>query len=109
MLRTIYAQIRSSGNSINLKGKDNSIYRSQAILKSCKIHVEGNQNTICIDRGAYLQEVKIHLKGDNLKLNIGRSVFIGNGSILWMENSKSLLDIGEYSSLEKVGIAVAEG
>jgi acetyltransferase-like isoleucine patch superfamily enzyme len=108
-LRSIYARILSSKNSIKIKGTNNKICKSQAILKSCNLSVKGTNNLIHICRGANLRGVKVRLQGDNLMLKIGKNVSIGNGSILWMENSGGLLDIGENSTLEKVGIAVAEG
>ncbi|WP_323245961.1 acyltransferase [Nodularia spumigena] len=107
--RTLYAKFLSSGNSIKVRGNDNVFDASGAILKQCSVQIDGNNNLILIDVGCYLQGVKIFVQGENLKLNIAKSVFIGSGSVLWMENSNGVLEIGEYSSLEKVGIAVAEG
>ena len=106
--RTLYAKLLSRGNSIKLTGNNNIFDASGAILKQCSVQIDGNNNLILIDVGCYLQGVKIVVQGENLKLKLGKSVFIGSGSVLWMENSDGILEIGEYSSLEKVGIAVAE-
>ncbi|WP_275973769.1 MULTISPECIES: acyltransferase [unclassified Nodularia (in: cyanobacteria)] len=108
-LRILYAKLLSRGNSFNLKGNNNILDTAGAILKKCSLQVVGNNNLISIDVGCYLEGVKIFLQGDNLKLKIGRSVFIGQGSVLWMENSDGLIEIGEFTSIEKVAIAVAEG
>ena len=109
IIRTIYASFLSKGNQIKLSGNNNQFNMAGAILKKCFIQISGNNNLVSIELGCNLQEVKIVLEGENLKLKIGRSVFIGPGSVLWLENSDGLLEIGEYSSLEKVGIAVSEG
>jgi acetyltransferase-like isoleucine patch superfamily enzyme len=107
--RTIYAKLLSRENNIKLNGKNNYLDIAEAILKQCSIDIIGDNNFVSIARGCTLQGVKVVLQGENLKLKIGRSVFIGQGSVLWMENRDGLLEIGEYSSLEKVGIAVSEG
>jgi acetyltransferase-like isoleucine patch superfamily enzyme len=109
LFRTIWAKLLSRGNSFKLKGNNNILNTAGAILKQCSVQVDGNNNLISIDVGSYLQGVKIYLQGENLQLKIGKSVFIGQGSVLWMENTDGLLEIGESTSIEKVGIAVAEG
>ena len=107
--RTLYSKLLSRNNSIKLKGNHNIFDTAGAILKQYSVQVDGNNNSILIGIGSYLQGVTISLQGENLKLKIGRSVFIGQGSVLWMENNDGIIEIGEYSSLEKVGIASAEG
>ena len=109
VFRILYAKLLSRNNSFKLKGNNNTLDTSGAILKQCSLQVDGNNNVISIGVGCHLHGVKIFIKGDNLRLTIGKSVFIGYGSVLWMENSDGLLEIGENSSFEKVGIAVAEG
>lgn len=109
LFRNVYSILLSSKNSVKLKGKNNQVHRAEAILKSCSIQVEGENNIIDIDRGCYLKGVKIFMRGSNLVLKINKSVFVGEGSVLWMEDENGLLEIGSDSSLEKVGIAVAEG
>lgn len=101
VFRMLYARLLSRNNSFKLKGNNNKLDTSGAILKQCSLQVDGNNNEISIGVGCHLQGVKIFIRGDNLKLIIGRSVFIGYGSVLWMEDSDGLLEIGEYSSLEK--------
>lgn len=107
-LRTIYAQLSSHNNFIKCKDNNNILETSGAILKQCSIEIHGSNNLISIDVGSYLQGVRIYIHGNNLQLKIGKSVFIGKGSVLWMEDSDGIIEIGEYSSLEKVGVAVAE-
>ena len=108
-LRSVYAKFLSQGNSIRVKGKQNTLQISSAILKKCSITIEGDGNSINLGIGAYLEGVKIVVKAKNSKLTVGKSVFVGHGSVLWIQGEGSKLEIGEYSSLEKVGIASSEG
>jgi acetyltransferase-like isoleucine patch superfamily enzyme len=108
-LRDLYAKLLSRGNYFKFQGNNNICDTKGAILKDCSVEINGNNNAILIEIGSSLEGVKIFMRGENLKLHIGRSVFIGRGSVLWMENNDGILEIGEYSSIEKVGIAVAEG
>jgi acetyltransferase-like isoleucine patch superfamily enzyme len=108
-LRSVYAKFLSQGNSIRIIGKQNTLQISSAILKKCSITIEGNGNSINLGIGAYLEGVKIVVKAQNSKLTLGKSVFVGHGSVLWIQGESSKLEIGEYSSLEKVGIASSDG
>ncbi|MDM3850555.1 MAG: hypothetical protein PT119_11355 [Aphanizomenon gracile PMC627.10] len=108
-LRYLYAKLLSHGNFFKFQGNNNICDTKGAILKQCSVEINGNNNVILIEIGSSLEGVKIFMRGENLKLHIGRSVFIGKGSVLWMQNNDGILEIGEYSSIEKAGIAVAEG
>ena len=108
-IRSLRAKLLSHDTTIKIRGKENSIQTSGAILKKCSITIEGNRNSINFALGAHLEGVKIVVKEDNTHLHIAKSVFVGHGSVLWLQGQGSKLIIRESSSLEKVGIASGDG
>ena len=76
-LRYLYAKLLSHGNSFKFQGNNNICDTKGAILKQCSVEINGNNNVILIEIGSSLEGVKIFMRGENLKLHIGRSVFIG--------------------------------
>lgn len=106
--RMVRARFNSRRNKIHISGADNIFNRAEAILVDCDVSIQGTACKIEIGQGAMLDHVKIRMSGRHLTLRLGRGVYIGPGSVLWLEGEEGMIDIRDQTSIEQAGIAVIE-
>lgn len=73
-----------------------------------KFDVVGNDNTIEIHEGCYLNQVTFYIRGDHHRIIIGPGVRFNRGGNIWFEDREGRLTIGERSTFEDVHLAVTE-
>lgn len=94
-------------NSAKVKGENNSIERSEALLSKVTFDIVGNDNEIIIGVGARFSNVRIYIRGSNHKLLIGDNCIVRSGSF-WFEDSNCTITVGDHCTIEEAGIAVTE-
>lgn len=90
-----------------IKGKNNELDYKKALLKKCKIDIEGYGNKVIFEEGVKLQNSTIFMRGNNHTVHIKSSSLIKN-TVLWVEDENCQIFIGEKTTIEGAHIAVTE-
>lgn len=91
-----------------IRGKRNTIKVRGVYLYNCRISVSGNDNMIIMHPECILRNVRLMVHGDGHLVEIGAGVRVYRSALLWCEDEKGILRIGEKSRFEEVHIAVTE-
>lgn len=84
----------------------NNFIENNGTFKNVSIDINGNNNTICVNKNSYLHDTKIIIQGNNHRLSIGSDcIFKGQ---LWFEDEFCLIEIGNNTTVEDAHIAVTE-
>lgn len=94
-------------NSKKIKGKQNLIKHSEALLSNVKFDIVGDNNKIFVEKGTKLTNLKIYVRGSGHQLIIKSNCVIKSGC-LWFEDTDCEIIIGEGTSIEGAHIAVTE-
>jgi acetyltransferase-like isoleucine patch superfamily enzyme len=70
------------GSKLEIKGYDNNIEIQNGSYKRVKIGINGNNNSIFIEKGVYIRNLHIIISGDNHKIFIGKNTEIGGCQIV---------------------------
>jgi acetyltransferase-like isoleucine patch superfamily enzyme len=108
LIRRIYN--RKVFNSVrrSIRGCNNKIIYSNAILSSVIFDICGNNNLIEIKEGCCLNNVNFHIRGNNHEITMGKHCRFNCGGSIWFEDSSGSLIIGENSTFENVHLAITE-
>jgi acetyltransferase-like isoleucine patch superfamily enzyme len=88
--------------------KNNITYSNSVSFQNVIIDVNGNGNEIIIDENCRLTNMLIYIRGNCAKIRIGSNVSFNRGSEIWVEDDNCVLDIGSFSTFEKVHLAITE-
>ncbi len=91
-----------------MRGRNNRFIRNGAIVRGVSVEIEGDGNTITVASGAVLSKVRFRIWGSNHRVEIAEGCRIGDGSIIWMQHSNTMLRIGQNTTIESAGIALVE-
>lgn len=94
-------------NSKLIKGQNNTVEHSEALLSKVTINVIGENNIILIKKGAKVSNLNIFMSGRNHKLVVGENCIIKSGSI-WFEDDNCEINIGDSTTIENARIAATE-
>ena len=92
----------------NIRGKNNKIEYSNAILSAVRFDIIGDGTEIVIKDGSVLNDVTFHIRGNNHKILIGRNCRFDRGGNIWFEDRDCSLTIGEDSTFEDVHLVLTE-
>jgi acetyltransferase-like isoleucine patch superfamily enzyme len=92
----------------HIVGKGNRIQVRDSVRISLRFDIEGNNNDFDIGAGCYFNGLTIKIRGNNHRVRIAEGCRFNGESILWMEDSDCVLNIGQNSTFEGVHIAVVE-
>lgn len=88
--------------------KLNRVNNSSSVFNSIHYEIRGRKNSITIDKGASIKNLKLKILGDNNIVHIGANVEFRNAGSIWIEDSNSILTIGENTTFQDVHIALTE-
>jgi acetyltransferase-like isoleucine patch superfamily enzyme len=92
----------------HVRGKNNQVLRRGALLKNVRFDIRGSDNRIEIAPGAELRNVTFRLCGDNHSIKLGAGCRINRSGMIWFEDERGSLDIGQGTTIEEAHIAVTE-
>lgn len=105
---SVSSWIYSFSSHQKIKGKGNCLKASNSFLKKCRFDIRGNNNRIEIGPECRLNRVTFFIRGDDHLIRIESGVRISQSALLWCEDEKGTLTIGEHSHISEVHIAVTE-
>lgn len=100
--------LRTRGNRYRVKGCDNNFIIKHSTLKSCTFDVIGENNTVVLDEGVTAKHVTFYIRGCGSRIEIGKGCYLGEGSRLHIEDSNSMLTIGDRTTVGEALVAVTE-
>ena len=100
--------LRTRGNRYHIKGSGNHLIMKNCVLKSCVFDVVGENNTIVIGEGTIAKHTHFYVRGSNCHIEIGKNCYLGEGTRLHIEDSESVLRIGNRTTVGEALFAVTE-
>jgi len=100
--------LRTRGNRYHIKGSKNRLLIKNCVLKSCVFDVVGENNSIVIGEGTVVKNVQFYLRGSGCHIEIGKDCYLGEGTRLHIEDSESVLRIGDRTTVGEALFAVTE-
>lgn len=101
-------RLRTRSNKFNIKGKNNQFHWPDSVRVKCQFTVFGDNNVIQFGAGVVAKEMNITISGSDNTLVIDDGAYLGNGSRLVIEDSRSTIKIGKNSTLGGALVAVTE-
>ena len=94
ILRSSLYRFRRFRNHFSYRiGKGNSI-QNKGIMISTKHHIDGNNNSLVINRGGCLLDCYVHIMGNNNTIEIGENAHLDTIQI-WIEDNNCQIKIGD--------------
>ncbi|MEW6263007.1 MAG: acyltransferase [Thermodesulfobacteriota bacterium] len=88
-----------------ISGMDNSISAGEGFLRKVSIAVEGNKNSIIVNKNALVVDSRIRIRGSNHQLIIGEESYI-EGVNFFFEGSNCRIEMG-HNSIAYSGVSVS--
>jgi len=108
LLRRATGRLHTRSISKRIAGKNNSITYKNGFLSRVLFDIAGNQNRISIADDCRLNGLTFYIRGNNNRVSIGEHCRFGPSSSIWIDDNDCELVIGEFSSFEKVSLALPE-
>lgn len=89
-----------------IKGSNNKIV-NQSKYSKIRYDIIGNNNSIQIMAGAYIEYMYVFVRGNNHNIKIGKDCIIKNCDI-WMEDDSCKLQIGDFTTIEEAHFGITE-
>jgi acetyltransferase-like isoleucine patch superfamily enzyme len=93
-------------SKFEVEGRLNMVdVQAKARVKNVKFEIFGSENTVLFGRNCRISNVRFHIVGNGHKVIFKDNVMM-NGGCVWIEDSESLLEIGERSYIESANFAL---
>lgn len=99
---------KSGGVRRSIQGKGNMLQAQGARLVNVELDIIGDDNHILLGQGGVFQNVRFRLRGNGHRIAFGPNCRITRGAIIWFEDERCSLQVGEGTTMVEVHIAVTE-
>lgn len=97
--RTVGCRIIFLTNRVKIRGNDNVVHHSSALIKTSRIRIKGNNNKIIVGENSRLEDVSIVINGTDHYLRIGSGCTL-RGCVFVLEDGNCTILIGDMTSIE---------
>lgn len=107
-VKRIYHALQTSmGVRRRICGKNNSLEMHGAVVRKLRVDIEGDGNTVILERGAILEGCSVRIRGNNHRLIIGQGSWV-NEVRFFFEDDYCTIEIGQDCWLNKATLSAVE-